>query len=659
MNKRKFLACLLFVIVCLMVTACSTTSKARHEQDQQAQFHGIDLSMEEIAHDGTSEIYSFEPFRKIDANSVLKLRFNVPQTPETLSGSDEWRAMNRILQEIDSLMKRYSELSQEAATMSVAENAETEAWHTKIKDFDKQFIAFTSMLYSPLMSTVISRDQINELFKKSADEDRSFFELLAEYIVHKRKELYDKAEQIAIDGDAYKVVVKGYLVPQIGEPQQLHIPGYDNIAARNFQPIDRMGLIPTEAEAKRLRAEYEGAKVVKSALDEISSNKSAIANNIKELVEKMNNQIKTLLEDSRLLWNDNNKEQIQYVLQELQKIDANQAKQLSDGLDEFKKDAQLIKQLDQKLVDISKKIKQRDALELLISVQRWQEDIKSVAQDIDKLINRVQAWPERSAQLIEFTASAAKKIKEVKQEELAQKADSIINGFMDNLKHTGTLLSKDLPNTLIAVNYFINNDFIKQGKDLLTVADILNPAEPGTIPRPLDNLEDALLDLRRSGITVGDTVQVDVGFIKTQSDTIPEKTIQYSGQAVLTGVHRQFSGDMIFARAVKGSGSHEFKPNVGVSAEWHYYDRSRPNGFVNWLDPGIGFHAANLDQSPDQTVELGAGTNLSLWGGLVRVGYGWNLSVTEDRPYFYVGFGLFGLLNQLNNMRELNDTRFK
>jgi hypothetical protein len=194
----------------------------------------------------------------------------------------------------------------------------------------------------------------------------------------------------------------------------------------------------------------------------------------------------------------------------------------------------------------------------------------------------------------------------------------------------------------------------------MSIAGILKPGEPGTIPRPLDNLEDAILDLRRSGITVGDSVEVEVGFInKNSPNALPEKTIQYSGQAVLAGVHRQFSGDMIFARSVRGTGSDEFKPNVGVSAEWHSYDRSSPDGFWNWLDPGIGLHAANLDQSPDQTVELGAGVNMSLWGGLLRVGYGWNLSVNKDREYYYVGFGLFGLLNQLNNVKQINDSKLK
>jgi hypothetical protein len=64
----------------------------------------------------------------------------------------------------------------------------------------------------------------------------------------------------------------------------------------------------------------------------------------------------------------------------------------------------------------------------------------------------------------------------------------------------------------------------------------------------------------------------------------------------------------------------------------------------------VRFHAANLDQNPNQTVELGAGVNVSVWNGLIRLGYGYNLSVQEDRPYVWIGFGLFGMPNRLNDL---------
>ena len=81
--------------------------------------------------------------------------------------------------------------------------------------------------------------------------------------------------------------------------------------------------------------------------------------------------------------------------------------------------------------------------------------------------------------------------------------------------------------------------------------------------------------------------------------------------------------------------------------EWHFYDRKRREGWWNRLDPGFGVHAANLDQNSDQNVELGAGVNVSLWSGLLRVAYGWNLGVRTDRPYIWIGFGLFSALNRL------------
>jgi hypothetical protein len=40
--------------------------------------------------------------------------------------------------------------------------------------------------------------------------------------------------------------------------------------------------------------------------------------------------------------------------------------------------------------------------------------------------------------------------------------------------------------------------------------------------------------------------------------------------------------------------------------------------------------------------------NASVFGGLLRVGYGWNLSVSSHRQYVWIGLGLFGALNRLN-----------
>ena len=70
---------------------------------------------------------------------------------------------------------------------------------------------------------------------------------------------------------------------------------------------------------------------------------------------------------------------------------------------------------------------------------------------------------------------------------------------------------------------------------------------------------------------------------------------------------------------------------------------------MNWLDPGLGIHAASVNLDPDQSAEFGLGGQLYLWDGFFFAGLGWDLSVSEDRGYFYLGTNLLKLLGALSN----------
>ena len=106
--------------------------------------------------------------------------------------------------------------------------------------------------------------------------------------------------------------------------------------------------------------------------------------------------------------------------------------------------------------------------------------------------------------------------------------------------------------------------------------------------------------------------------------------------------------DLIFARGLSGSDdAQQWKPNVAASANWQYTIRDPKTStakIFNWLNPGPGTRPASLNQG-GQSVEFGAGFNLALWGGFVKVGYGWNLSAGEI-SYVYLGIDLLNLLGR-------------
>lgn len=86
--------------------------------------------------------------------------------------------------------------------------------------------------------------------------------------------------------------------------------------------------------------------------------------------------------------------------------------------------------------------------------------------------------------------------------------------------------------------------------------------------------------------------------------------------------------------------------------EMHHFNRNNPGSFFNKLDPGLGFHAAFLDQDDTENIEMGGGVNLSILDGLVRTGIGYNFSSRKNSEYWFVGFGLFNLLGQIKDLGQ-------
>ena len=190
------------------------------------------------------------------------------------------------------------------------------------------------------------------------------------------------------------------------------------------------------------------------------------------------------------------------------------------------------------------------------------------------------------------------------------------------------------------------------GNDATSGMLALGAEDPVYIHRPIDDLKPAELDLRFSGITLGDHVSMTADFrpVDDDDDMLKPPAVTYSAETTLAGWHRRYDGNVIFSSTLEGPASHDFKSNVAVSLEWHHYDRNDPNSFLNKLDVGFGFHSSFLDQDFEENVELGGGVNISVLDGLIRVGAGYNITASENNEYWFVGFGLFGLLGQVSDL---------
>jgi hypothetical protein len=189
-------------------------------------------------------------------------------------------------------------------------------------------------------------------------------------------------------------------------------------------------------------------------------------------------------------------------------------------------------------------------------------------------------------------------------------------------------------------------------KDIDPPVRMLAAAGDETVPRKLDDLLPARIDLRGykfdedDGVTIRLELHQSIATLKTDK---PNQTNEYHLTVRQRGWHRRIVGLPIFARAINGSDeAKQWKPNVGVAATWYYQERypHTLGKIINAIEPGIGLHAASLNQA-EESVEFGIGVNVSLWKGLLTLGIGKNLSISGNNTYYLLGSDLFRLLGSL------------
>ena len=66
----------------------------------------------------------------------------------------------------------------------------------------------------------------------------------------------------------------------------------------------------------------------------------------------------------------------------------------------------------------------------------------------------------------------------------------------------------------------------------------------------------------------------------------------------------------------------------------------------NTLDPSFGLHATLLNFE-DSNMELGIGASVTFLNDFVSLGYGVNLQADDGSDYYFIGLGLFEILNTM------------
>jgi hypothetical protein len=613
-----------------------------------AVFDGVKVVVQESAHDNEGnekfEVALTDPRQRIDLGSILTIRF-LPQVADGRAAPDErWEQISKALQQLGDLQAEYLRLAERAKPLGTAPDADFRA---AVQSQNKRVSELLQQLTDP-KSGVLTRESLNT---SVAAGEGNIWEILISAVNSEKQKLYANARTAPPKPAAF-VVVRGYRLPKgSGETHRVHVNGYDNLQSRSIVEADLQRGLPSARELARLQAQLAGSQLVADAVSEIQDNGDKIRSRLRQLIDDTGAALKAQLDAYvALAGRFDGADDLLVELRGL--VNNTKANDIAARIDTLRTQAKNLRQAAEPLIkrleplrDGAASARVTDIIALFQAIEALRTYLPTLSAGVDTLGNEIGRLPgDLEALIAELGQQASQKLR--------TDADKLSGNLKAFATAAGKNLLAELPKTKKAID-----DLLPQLAGLLepkdsTVAIAAVSQSGDVIPRPLDKLLEGTIDLRSTDIELGDKLDLRVSFVGAKADgsaNLEDELRQfiYTAAVVHTGWYREFSGDLIFARALKGD-SRSFKPNVAASMEWHYFDRQSPDGLLNNLNPGFGLHAANLDQSSSQNVELGAGVNGSLFGGLLRIGYGWNLSVSSHRQYAWIGLGLFGALNKLN-----------
>jgi hypothetical protein len=208
------------------------------------------------------------------------------------------------------------------------------------------------------------------------------------------------------------------------------------------------------------------------------------------------------------------------------------------------------------------------------------------------------------------------------------------------------------------LNQLIGPDLVQFIEEIRKTADTAAPLLNLNAPEILtvSDIVETRLEIPRADPADGDVLDFATQVFQNDKQIYEEHR---SVTVHFYGWHSGLASGLIFVRADKTAQSN-FKPEA--AAIWRIQMTPRPDdtNVFDKLRPAIGFHTTTLHfatttsttttsgatttTTDNNNVQFGAGITFHLFGDVLQTGYGWNLGVTKDRGYMYVGIGIMQLL---------------
>ena len=613
-------------------------------------YRGIEYSVREEALDGEHPFPAGGVERAVDANASLVVRFTDSEGSGDGKGDPavaarrrrEWETVTRALDQVKALAAEVARLDEIVTTSDDAEYLRRlRPQATKVGRQVVEFrTAFRSLLEELRGFDLPNIRSIENGTWDGSPSNTDVFTNIARWL---QKEI----ERLESEGNAWTdnlarilVSVEAYHLPVGGQKRAIHVDGYDTIPAGEYRPIDRLGLAMTEAEKRHLEVEVQYSRSAAAALRELRKHKDDLKAVVEDLASRFRRAIRALRAEVEKLDTDPQAglKKLETAAKAAVAGDAAATQRVEDAVGGLRRIVEaglaLRQAVDQALSGLDR-MSGGDPIAALISGPDLLGALKGVLDAAGKLLTALNDVD---------VGATVRVLVDVFEQNNLQDEKSLAEALQSAIESLDR-------NRLTATSQFVQEtiQIWQHAKAVGTLAETDDPR----IFRPANELVDARVVLPTAGVVQGDRVEVRVRFFERETAQGVSRgrlffERSHYGRIVLVGMHRKFSGELIFARAVSGSAdAREWKPNVAAAVNWYYFVRD-PEGcetFWNWLSPGFGIHVASLDQG-DQNVEVGVGGNLVFWDGLLTVGGGYNLSASDDNEYLYIGIGLIEALQK-------------
>ncbi len=607
--------------------------------DVDTAFAGVAYRLEERARDGKFQVCP-DVRTQVDANADLVLTFTPPAIKDSAAATAEQKHLLELLEVLEQLGRDVARLNAKVIDLSDS---------SAIASFQADVTATTGRVSAAVHALRAAGMTNEEMIAVVTDSVNGGYVGLARWLRdHIAAEQRATAEFIR-SRDSVVVQVMAYKDPVNGKRAQLHVQNYDELPLGELRPIDRYGMNLTPAEQERLRTEIEGNQQIARAIDRITTNADTIRREIHATASRIVGHLDSVLQA------------LSAPSQWLSKLA--DARSALDRLSAEHPTAAVVRSLNTLRSQIDSIRGDLSTVDSTVSQVRRLRSIVTAPSSTDfanlvagpsgivsllgSIQNNLVETPDRLELAQAHLSRASATLATLPATLTAQVTDALNLEGLDSVTQT---LKRDLPVTAAALNAIRTVLGLAVGQAIPS-ADILEDVSKVTFHR-LDDLPVAVVELERTGWTLGDRVTVVVRFSQLAKGdgagpALHETT--YRLDARLMGGHREFSSAVIFVRAVNGSAEQrKWKPNVAALVSWHHYFRNPQSSFRrswNAFDPALGLHLANLDQTEDN-IEFGLGVNLTLWHGLLSGGYGYNLSRDTQGTYWFVGLNLFDVLSR-------------